>query len=76
MKVSIERGFWKIPKKIAYSRAQKGAVMYLESWYLCPLHHLSYGVNSNNTQTQLNILPKNDNSNAKIVCLLLQQYLY
>ena len=71
IKVSIQRGFWKIPKKIVYSRVRKGAVMYFESWHLCTLHHLSYRINSKSSQMQRNIMPINDNSNAKIVCLLL-----
>ena len=59
-----------------FSKVEKGAVMYFESRHLCTLNHLSYGINSKSTQMQRNIMPKNDNSNAKIVCLLLLQHLY
>ena len=58
-------------QQIVYSRVRKGAVLCFESRRLCTLHYLSYGINGKNTQTQRSIMPKNDNSNAKTVCLLL-----
>ena len=58
--------FWKIPKKIVYSRVRKGAGLCFESWHLCKLNHVSYGINSKSTRMQRYIMPKNDNSNAKM----------
>ena len=58
------------------ARVRKGAVLDFESWHLFTLYHLSYGINIKSTQMQRNIMPKNDNSNAKIVCLLLPRDLY
>ena len=41
------------------------------SRHICTLHHLRCRINNKSTEMQSNIMPKNDNNNAKIVCLLL-----
>ena len=45
-------------KKFFFTRVPEGAVLCVESWHLCTLYHLSYGINSKSTQMQRNIMPK------------------